>query len=114
MNIECWLKVRAVRSRYTQDKRNPDFYTPTDLKVLKSKPSTRSDEIAVKINLSIPNALFEKPVIEFRVKIPESAATLPTLEADITDDLAVRLEEQLGQRVHLTISSEPDSSGEDA
>ena len=106
MNVQCWLKVRAVKNGYRSKITDPDYFKPTDLRVSKNKPDIGSDEVAVKLNISIPNSLFLKPSLEFNISIPEDAAILPPIDSEVTDNLAEILTGQLGQKVHLIVSGE--------
>lgn len=70
--------------------------------VRKSKPSLDWDEIAVKINLEIPNELFQRPTIEATVKVvdvPNNAYDPDVVIDDIKD-----IEQRTGAKVNLTVS----------
>ena len=111
MKVECYLRVTAQKSNYTRDISNPDYFKPCDLKISKTKPDTASNEIAVKLTLDIPNSLFVKPTLNFTMTIPEDAVTIPTLEAEAQQNLVDLMTEQLGQRVHLSVSADSDPVG---
>lgn len=70
--------------------------------VRKSKPSLDWDEIAVKLNLEIPDELFRRPTIEASVKVTDVPNTVyqpDLIIASIND-----IEQQLGAKVNLTVS----------
>lgn len=70
--------------------------------VRKSKPSLEWDEIAVKLNIEIPNELFQRPTIEASVRVTDVPNTVYEPEliiADIKD-----IEQRLGAKVNLTVS----------
>lgn len=70
--------------------------------VRKSKPSLEFDEIAVKLNIEIPNELFQRPTIEASVKVvdvPNNAYEPDVIIDDIRD-----IEQRIGAKVNLTVS----------
>lgn len=70
--------------------------------VRKSKPSLDWDEIAVKLNIEIPNELFQRPTIEATVKVtdvPNNAYDPDVIIDDIKD-----IEQRTGAKVNLTVS----------
>lgn len=70
--------------------------------VRKSKPSLDWDEIAVKINLEIPNELFQRPTIEATVKVTDVPNT--AYEPELVIDSIKDIEQQLGAKINLTVS----------
>ena len=108
MNVTCYLRITAQRTQYCSDEKSPSYFKSVDLKISKNMPDTASNEIAVKLDLDIPNSLFMKPSLNFKMSIPESAASFPVLEAAVQDNLAELLANELGQKVHLSVSSEED------
>ena len=103
MKFSCYLVIGAARNRYTSDSTRDDYLTAVGLKVTQKKPTTRGAEIAVKINLSIPNALFAKPTLEANIEVPTPDAFGPIIPADVQDNLANVLSEQLGYNVSLRV-----------
>lgn len=112
MLVECYFRVTAQKSGYG-DIKHHRYFKPTDLRISKTKPATGSSEIAIKLNLEIPNSLFIKPALNFKMSIPEEACALPVLEADVQNNLAEVLAEQLGQKIHLSVSSDSELIGEE-
>ena len=108
MKVSCYLRVTARKSRYVSDKMSPGYFDSTDLKVSKNKPDTAANELAIKLDLEIPNSLFMKPSLNFKIEIPEGAASFPVIEAAVQDNLAEMLSNEMGQKVHLSVSSEED------
>ncbi len=73
-----------------------------------SKPQVRSDEVAVFLEIEIPNALFDKPRLVANIKIPESAVPAKEITADVTDNIeeAIRTATGLEMRVSVVGSNE--------
>lgn len=76
----------------------------------KQKPALDWDEIAVKLNLEIPDELFRRPTIDATVKVTDvpNTAYEPTLIIDSIKDI----EQQLGAKVQLTVSHVAEESEE--
>lgn len=106
MKVECYLRIKAQRSGYGTDVTHERWFKATELKVSRSKPKTEANEIAVKLNLQIPNALFVKPDLVFNVEIPENAAVIPPITAEVKDNLVEVLSKQIGQTVHLSVTGD--------
>ncbi len=106
MIVNCWLKVAAERNGYCSDKNSSNYFTARGLKATVNKPGTESNEIAIKLNIEIPNALFLKPSLEFNVSVPDNVRH-PSINTEVKDGLAAALSEQLGQKVFLTVDSQP-------
>lgn len=68
----------------------------------KTKPSLDWDEIAVKINLEIPDEIFRRPTIEATVKVVDvpNNAYEPQLIIDSVKDI----EQQTGAKIKFTVS----------
>lgn len=70
--------------------------------VRKSKPSLDWDEIAVKINIEIPNELFQRPTIEATVRVTDVPNTV--YEPELIIASVKDIEQQLGAKINLTVS----------
>jgi hypothetical protein len=103
MNVQCYLKIRAVKSGYGV-KENEGYFKPTNVTVTKNRPATEANEIAIKLNLNIPNSFFLKPQLQANIHLNE----LQQQELDINtiDQLSEILSDQLGQKIHLTVGSD--------
>lgn len=106
MKISCYLKVQAKKNEYRREITDSDYFIPGSLTVTKSKPNTSANEIAVKLDIEIPNSLFVKPTLNFEMTIPEDSVAIPVLNVEAQQNLAELLSEQIGQRVHLSVSAD--------
>lgn len=67
----------------------------------KTKPALDWDEIAIKVNLDIPNELFQRPTIEATVQvkdIPNNA-----YEPEIVLDTVDLIEQQTGAKINFKV-----------
>lgn len=67
----------------------------------KTKPSLDWDEIAIKINLEIPNELFQRPTLEATVQVTD----LPNnaYKPDVIIDTVDLIEQQTGAKINFTV-----------
>lgn len=105
MKVECYLVVGAERNSNIYHEESENYFKAVGLKFLKSKPDTASNEIAIKLSLTLPNSLFMKPALEFKVDVPQGTLPAPLIDAEVTANLADILAERLGQTVNLVVDS---------
>lgn len=75
------------------------------VKTYKNRPGLSWDEIAIRQNLTLPDALFQKPQLEATVIIPDEAA-LPTLiDAEVVVNVKEAIEQASGMEVRLSVIS---------
>lgn len=74
--------------------------------VRSSKPSLKFDELAVRINLEVPDQLFVRPTIEARLEIKDvpNNAYNPSIIIDTAD----LIEQQTGAKINFTVVNELD------
>lgn len=68
---ETYIVVRGSRGQYG--------WKLSGFKTVKNKPAVDSDEIAIKVKLSLPVALFEKPTLAANIAVE---GDVPVLELD--------------------------------
>ena len=68
----------------------------------KTKPALQWDEIAIKLNLEVPDQLFQRPTIEASVKVNE----LPNnaYDPELIINSIKEIENQTGAKINLTVS----------
>lgn len=76
------------------------------VKVVKNKPALQWNEISIKQNLELPNALFQKPHLEATVKIPDDAAMPNQIDADVIENAKEAIEQATGLEVRLSVISD--------
>ncbi|MEL6363891.1 MAG: hypothetical protein AAFR11_03500 [Pseudomonadota bacterium] len=103
MKTEVWLKVEGKKSKYGAGAE------PGAISSYKKKPATGAGEIAIKIDLDLPDALFLKPTLTARVEVPDDHPISTEVDATVKDNLAAILEEQLGLRVHISADDKADA-----
>jgi hypothetical protein len=66
-------------------------------------PALKSGEVAIKVNVVVPEALFVKPQLEAKVIIPESAVSKPVIDATVLDNVREIMEQQTGLDVSVRL-----------
>lgn len=93
MKSTVWLKLGG-RKKYSG-------WVLSTASAFKKKPTTHSNELAIQVELDIPDSYFEMPEIRAVVTLP-SIADKAGIQARVEKNISQALTEQLGVRVHLT------------
>jgi hypothetical protein len=72
-------------------------------RVAKRTPSLEKDEVAIKVNLHVPDTLFSRPQLQASITIPDSAVTAPVVNAQVLDNVREILEQQTGMDVRVSL-----------
>jgi hypothetical protein len=65
----------------------PKGYYDLTARYASRTPALSKDEIAIKLNISVPDALFTRPQLQASLTIPENAVTPPVLDATVLDNV---------------------------
>lgn len=68
-------------------------------------PKLGPGEVSMQLAISVPDSLFKRPQLRASVSIPDNAAP-PVISADVRDNIARVLSDQLGITVHVTAEAE--------
>lgn len=69
------------------------------------RPALASDEIAVRIAVTLPETLFNKPQFEAKISVDSAGITPALVSVDMASNIAAVVRDQLG--VHMTVTAEP-------
>lgn len=101
--------MKAIFYLVIQGKKDPRYpHSPRalgDIQVRKKKPATKANEIAVRLELDIPDALFEKPTLQVRAMVPEGDHG-PEISTDVQQDIADVIRERTGLQVSITAGTD--------
>jgi len=50
-------------------------------------PALAKDEVAVKLSIRVPDALFKRPQLQASIRVPESAVSAPVISAEVLDNV---------------------------
>lgn len=73
-------------------------------KFVKKYPDLAFNEVAVGINLELPNRLFERPILNATIKVPDNAVLPYQLPIEVRDEIEAALASVEGAEVKLAIT----------
>lgn len=96
MNASFYLVIQGARKF--------DWSPPSlgSVRVTKNRPKVASDEVAILVDLGIPDALFDRPVLEVKASIPNGAGMGAVISAEVADNIAAIIREQTGLAVRIS------------
>jgi len=66
-----------------------------------NKPSVSPCEVAVKIEVNLPETLFIRPALEASITVPDNAVTPPKIDMEISDRIQELIVQNLGFDVRV-------------
>lgn len=73
----------------------------TNARFCKTKPSLSPNEIAVKIECEIPDQLFTRPELKFKIKVPKEAVPQREISAEVIGNVEDLIKQNMGFDVRL-------------
>lgn len=104
MDTDFYLIITG-RKHYNQ-------WSISSIDTRKTKPSLAANQIAVKVSLSLPGGIFERPDYQARITVPSDGFDRPVYDAEVADNIAATLSESLGINVTVTAPEQPTESEE--
>lgn len=101
MNADFWVRISATK-KFRQ-------WAAGRIETFKKKPTTTANQIAVNIQINVPDAFFETPQFQAVIDVPEDAVTAREVRVEVADNIAQLISEQLGVRVHVAV---PEADGD--
>lgn len=72
-------------------------------RLTKGNPALASNEVAVKVVLTLPDAIFDKPAFEAKIVVPDEAVSKPVIEASVIDNVQEIIKQNTGFEVTLQV-----------
>lgn len=91
MLVTAWLAIKKTSN------------WRASVRCTKTQPALSSNEVAFKLNLELPDALFTKPRLEATISVPESAVSAPVIEAETIDNVAEAIKKATGLDVRVWV-----------
>ncbi len=105
MNAVFYLVIQGKPQRgYTDKSKAP--IEPGAMRITKQKPDTAADEIAVRVVMEIPEALFRRPSLEASITIPAGSSRDAVITAEVQSNIAAIIREQTGLTVTISATTE--------
>lgn len=92
MLTEVWLKIKG--------KKKWQSWTASSISAFKKKPDTAEDEVALKLTLEIPDSLFEQPVFEAKIALPNIKPALPD-KSEIASHIEKTMNKKFGFKIKV-------------
>lgn len=74
----------------------PKSYFGLSARVSTRVPALQSDEVAIKVNVKVPNMLFKRPQLQAQITVPDTAVSAPVINAEVLDNVREVLSKQFG------------------
>lgn len=78
-------------------------YSNLGARLSNKSPALKSGELAIKVLVSIPRAMFERPQLQAQISIPETSVTPKVLDAIVLDNVQEVLKATLGFDIKLSV-----------
>ena len=99
VDLSCYLIVSATLRGSGADA----WCSKSSARLTMRSPSLEPGEVPVRISLTLPVALFQRPSLEASIKVPESSAGQPVISADVQSGIAEAIRAATGMDVRLTV-----------
>lgn len=87
--------ARVVKRKYT--------YSP-------KLPALKEDEVAVALEVSLPESLFKKPQLQATVNVPEEAVRPNVIDAEVVDNIKEAIRSVTGVEMSITVQNQNEST----
>lgn len=71
-------------------------------------PALSANEVAMRVTLELPDALFEKPQLQASIVVPDDAVAAPIIDATVLDNIKETLSQNLGVDLNIEIVEQAD------
>lgn len=82
---------------------SPKGYYDISARYTSRPPALAKNEVAIKLGVSVPDALFNRPQLQAEVRIPEECVTAPVLNAEVLDNVREVLQQQTGMDISVRV-----------
>lgn len=90
MKVKKWLTINSRGSaRLTQ-----------------GRPAIEADEVSILLDVTLPNALFEKPRLEASIEIPEDAVGPDVLNCEVIENVKDAIKQSTGLTFAINVIKE--------
>lgn len=92
MILDKFIIIEGRKSRYGQ--------ISLHARMVERTPTLKGNEVALRLYIDLPKALFERPTLEAKMKIPDEAVP----QIDISPEVTANIEEIIKNSTGLTMS----------
>ena len=76
-------------------------------RITKGKPGLDWDEIAIRLEIDLPDALFNRPRLEAKITVPEKAAVPGVIQSVVAENVQEAIEQATGLTFSVAIADGP-------
>lgn len=76
-----------------------------------TSPKLEPGEVAVKVVIELPDAIFERPALSAKIVVPEEAVSKPMISADVVNNVQDLIKQNTGFDVRLEVVEKNGSEG---
>lgn len=95
--------VMASVEGYIIAKKSDRRYGAISARWSTKKPALKGNEVAVKIQLKLPDEVFIKPQLQAIINVPSSAVSKPVISAEIQDNIKDAVMKSTGVELTITV-----------
>jgi hypothetical protein len=88
---------------YLAVKKNRKTWKGLSARLTNTTPSLASGEVAIKVVVNVPDALFTRPILQASINVPEGAVSKPVIDATVLDNIKESLNQQFGLDVRVSL-----------
>ena len=78
-------------------------------RTVKTKPGLDWNEISIRIDLTLPDSLFQKPSLNAVIEIPQDKVNPTTIDVEMSNNIAQAIEQATGHAVKISIAEPAES-----
>lgn len=101
MEISAYMVLKSRKSRY----RGSELEFAGGRIISKKPENLGRDEISIKLNMKIPDAVFTRPTLIATIEIPEPKNEF-TISPEVQEQVTEQLQESLGINIDLQVVAE--------
>lgn len=90
-------------SRYIIVSPGPKRWAPKVKLVSSVKGNMPANAVAIKLNIELPDNIFQKPQLQARIKIEEGDISKPVIDAKVLDNIKEVMSQRLGVEMSINI-----------
>lgn len=73
------------------------------LRMTRKVPALQPGEVAIRVDLQLPEALFVRPTLKATITVPADQVSRPTINAAVVENIREVLQQQLGVNLRIAL-----------
>ncbi len=76
-------------------------------------PTLKGNEVSLRLQLELPDAMFERPQLEAKMSVPVDAVPEIKITSDVTDNIEKIIKETIGLTMNVSVVEQPEDNKEE-